>query len=276
MKFKDTHIHLNTPVYDQDISEVVERAYNAGVVVYDIAIDIDSSKKSIILAKQFPDKVFASAGIHPELLIPGGELYKPDFDIEENVKSLENLIIENREYIKLTGECGLDYYWLDKNSEIENKDEIKENQKRLLISQIELSKKYSLELSLHSRGCIEECIEIVRRYGGEGVFHSLTTDNEDENLFYKQVNQIRELGFKIGINGIITYKSAEMIRRVFSKYYKEQNGDNDITIESLEVVGFILETDGPYLVPSNYNPQVKRRNEPESIVKIFEYIKRNF
>ncbi|HXG30225.1 MAG TPA: TatD family hydrolase, partial [Thermodesulfobacteriota bacterium] len=58
----DTHAHLEML---QDVTDVIERAKEAGVEgIVTASSDLISSKKSVEIASEFPT-VFAAVGIHP-------------------------------------------------------------------------------------------------------------------------------------------------------------------------------------------------------------------
>src|SRR5437879_4711935 len=63
--FYDTHAHLDYPEFAQELPEVIERAGAAGIAkIISIGTDLESSKRAIKLAEQFPN-VFAVVGWHP-------------------------------------------------------------------------------------------------------------------------------------------------------------------------------------------------------------------
>ncbi len=302
----DSHCHLNVSVYDEDRDDVVERAVNAGVNnVIDISNDTPSSIKSLEVSKEYSKTVYSAVGIHPEVYILGSDLYDENFDLDSEFRKIEDLVEMNIDHVAMIGETGLDYYWLKKGENQESRimNSVK-RQQELFIKHIKLANKYNLPLTIHSRSAVSDCIRLVAEYEGRGVFHSLTNEEpnnvslsrstehsrsgvedtllEQEKIFYNQVNDILELGFLVGINGIITYKNAEIIQNVFRRVFRERfkggtlNPQRNLGPQDLYEVGFVLETDGPFLSPTNYEPVVKRRNEPESVKKILEYLTKIF
>jgi TatD DNase family protein len=102
---------------------------------------------------------------------------------------------------------------------------------------------------IHCRESLEETIEIVEKVKDEnlsGVFHCFTGTVE-------QANRVIDLGFYLGIGGVITFK----------------NGGLDRVIPNIDLSGIILETDSPYLAPA---PHRGKRNEPSYITLIAERI----
>ena len=68
-----------------------------------------------------------------------------------------------------------------------------------------------------------------------GVFHCFTGTLED-------AKQIIDLGFKLGIGGVVTFK----------------NGKIDKFLNQIDIKNIVLETDSPYLAPTPYRG---KRNE---------------
>src|SRR6185503_3135752 len=65
MNFVDSHIHLHFPDFQNDFSEVIDRAQKGGVQYFvNIGTDVESSYKSIALAEKY-DFIYATIGIHP-------------------------------------------------------------------------------------------------------------------------------------------------------------------------------------------------------------------
>jgi len=75
-----------------------------------------------------------------------------------------------------------------------------------------------------------------------GVFHSFTGNAE-------QAAQVIDLGFKIGIGGIVTFKNSGL----------------DNTVKNIELKNILLETDSPWLAPV---PHRGRRNESAFITAV--------
>ena len=63
--FYDTHAHLDYPEFAEELPQVISRAQSAGIAkIITIGTDLESSKRAIELAEQFPN-VFAVVGWHP-------------------------------------------------------------------------------------------------------------------------------------------------------------------------------------------------------------------
>ncbi len=261
----DSHCHLESmPGY---IKPQVEAAIAAGVSnIVTVGIDIKSSLAGLAIQKKYPEVVLAGIGLQPEIVIPGSDIYDKSIttiNAGETIQQIEKCLIDNE--FKLIGECGLDYYWLERNetltaSEIEN---CKYLQQFLLKEQLKLAQLFKLPVSLHSRAAEADCIDACKQYAHKlpVIFHSFTGNLE-------QAQEIISSGFKIGINAIITYKSAAALRELFIKIV----GNNKIdSVKDLYELGFYLETDSPLLVPSN-SKQHESFNSPKQLPYIWQFI----
>jgi TatD DNase family protein len=64
----------------------------------------------------------------------------------------------------------------------------------------------SVPIVIHTRNAMKETIEAVRPYaskGLKGIFHCFGDDN-------KTAKEIIEMGFLLGIGGVVTYKKANL------------------------------------------------------------------
>jgi TatD DNase family protein len=268
----DSHCHFNSAVYNIDRKDLVNRAIQNNVeIVIDIGIDEDSSRKAVAIAKQFSGNVYAAVGVDPQLCIPGDEMYVDDMSkLFSQFGQISKLAYDNRDKVIMVGETGLDLYWMKvKKLDEHSVQQSYKNQKMLFEKHIELASELDLPLSIHSRESIDECIEILSKYNVGGVFHSLTPEVDDnEESFEKKVRTILEMGFYISLNGIITYKSANLLRNTIFKILRSKNDDIQDPIDFYEA-GFIFETDGPYLSPEGKRGE---RNVPENIKGIYQFL----
>jgi TatD DNase family protein len=159
-------------------------------------------------------------------------------NFEEELKIAEGYLNSGRKYFAV-GEIGLDYYW-DLT--------FKAQQIMAFERQIEWSIERNLPVAIHSRNSVTDCIAIVSKYKGraKGIFHCFSGTLEE-------AKQITELGFYLGIGGVITYKTSDL------KSLLPQIGLKNV----------VLETDAPYLSPV---PCRGKRNEPAYIRTICESV----
>ena len=206
----DTHCHLYTKEFDDDIDLVINRALKEGITKFYLpAIDAGCNKRMDDLENKFPAHCFAMAGLHP-------------CSVKENyleeLLQVKNLLKQRA--FKGIGETGLDFYW--------DKTFIKEQYIALNV-QIELALQYNLPLILHTRNATQETIDVVKKYEGKGlkgIFHCFG------GTLY-EAEQITGMNFFLGIGGVITYKNSGLSE----------------VLMSIDMKHIVLETDSPYLSP---------------------------
>lgn len=216
----DTHAHLYAEEFRDDLSEVVDRARKAGVTKI-LLPNIESSTAEAMwnVVKMDPVLFSPMIGLHPCSV-------KPE-SIEQELEFVKNELITGK-YLAV-GEIGMDLYW-DKTT--------KQLQESAFITQCEWAASFGLPVAIHSRESTGELIRIIRKMdlnGLTGVFHCFSGTE-------KEAQEIIELGFMLGIGGVLTFKNSNL-REIIK----------DIPLEHL-----ILETDSPYLSPAPYRG---KRNE---------------
>ena len=222
----DTHAHLNDLCYDNDIDDIVISARANGIKkIIIVGTNIESSTKAIMMSKMHPI-LYPTAGFHPT------ELDNLDF------VALEGIIKNNKIYA--IGECGIDLYWQVNNLEL---------QREVFIKQIELAIKYELPIIIHTRNSFNETYECLLPYKGKikGVFHCFSGTLDD-------ANKAIELGFFLGIGGVVTFKNASEFKSI---------------VKIIDLKHLLLETDCPYLAPVPFRG---KRNEPALIKYIIKEI----
>lgn len=219
MKLYDTHTHLYLKEYKDDIDAVMDRAGAEGVTRFILpAIASEEVASMFELEKKFPGKCFAMAGLHPCSV---KENYKEELDKVDK-------LLGQRKFAAI-GETGLDFYW--------DKTFVKEQYESLNI-QANRALQYELPLILHTRDAMQETIDVIKSYNGKGlkgIFHCFSGTREN-------ANDIIELGFSLGIGGVVTFKNS---------------GLADI-VKDIDLAHIVLETDAPYLTPVPFRG---KRNE---------------
>lgn len=267
----DSHCHLCDSSFDADRDEVVGRASENGVEkIVDIAVSLESSRLAVENARKYPGIVFAAVGIDPENLVPGSDLYsnnlsRPISFWEEQINELRELISQNREFVVVVGESGMDAYHLEQKmnaGEIDfatGKQSLK-MQEELFELHLQLAGEFDLPLSIHSRAAEKHCLEIAKRYpAARGVFHSYTGG-------YEVAKSILDAGWALGVNGIITFKNAEDLRSLYKKILGEVS--SDWSPADFYAKGVYFETDAPYLAPDGKRGE---RNEPGNVKDVYNY-----
>ncbi len=209
----DVHAHYDDKQFNEDREELLSSMADCNVGhIINIGCDIKSSLESIALAEKYPF-IYAAVGFHPA---EAGSMTERDFD----------LLIDMAKHPKVVaiGEIGLEYYYSKETSEI---------QKRRFSEQIELAKAVDLPFQVHSRDSTRDCVEILQsgKMGSRrGMMHCFSESRET-------AKKILDLGMKISIGGILTFKNNVKTVEVV-KY---------VPIEDL-----MIETDAPYLSPVPY------------------------
>jgi len=226
--FIDSHCHLYDEKFADDIEQVIADARAKGVNKM-LLPNCDSSTIEAMyeVEKKFPESCHAMMGLHPCYVKENNE---------KELAAIHNEL-QKRKFIAI-GEIGLDFYW-DKS--------FIEEQKKTLRLQIEWALEFDYPIVLHTRDSIDETIAIVQEYterGLRGVFHCFGGSAE-------QATTITELGFYLGIGGVLTFKNSNL----------REN------IKHIPLDKIMLETDAPYLAPS---PHRGKRNESAYIETIAE------
>ena len=219
MRFVDTHTHLYDPAFDADRLEALLRALDAGVDRMLLpAIDSASVAAMRSLALTHPSHFRLMAGLHPTSV---GE----DFEAE-----LEVVRCELRQPgIVAVGEIGMDLYW-DRTFEAQ--------QREVLRRQLLWAVERDLPVALHVRKAHNEVFALLReinRPSWRGVMHCFGGS-------LPEAHRALEMGFHLGIGGVVTFKNATMAE----------------VVKAVPLERLLLETDAPYLAPV---PHRGKRNE---------------
>lgn len=267
----DSHIHMAMEPLKTNLDEIVRDFVNEGgkhiLTQGTDILDFDDNFKIAKRANLIQNNVMQVAiGLHPTYF----EEVTVQRDLEDNIyeksqkerKKFIEIFNKNKEEISAIGECGLDYYQFSINQTYsdDTKEQLKEVQKLMLQEEIHLALENSLPLSIHARDqmgsneCIDDTIRIVAEEGKgllKGSFHSYTGSLE-------QLEQILALGFHVGFNAIITYKSGENVREILKKTPVER---------------ILFETDGPFLPPQSVRKKKSTKQkfaQPKHIREIMQ------
>jgi len=145
--------------------------------------------------------------------------------------------LSRRKFVAI-GEIGLDFYW---------DVSFKSQQYDTFQRQIGWALSYDIPVVIHSRNAVDECIKVVQDHQDgnlKGVFHCFSGTID-------QARKIIELGFYLGIGGVLTYKNSGL----------------DKVMSEIGLANVILETDAPYLTPVPFRG---KRNEPGHITIVGE------
>jgi TatD DNase family protein len=232
----DSHAHIDLPNFDKDREQVFARARQGGVrVVVNIGLDLESSRASLEMARQYDD-VFSTVGFHPH---EASELKDDDLKVLAEMAKDEKVVA--------VGEIGLDFY---------RNLSPRKSQEEAFRKQLDLAVELGLPVVVHCRQAHKEVFNILSGWvratlsAGRlrrGVIHCFSGDIELAQRYI-------EIGFYISLAGSVTYPSAGELVQVA----------REIPLDRL-----LLETDAPFLAPQAYRG---KRNEPAYIALIAEKV----
>lgn len=220
----DTHAHINIAPLYENVEDIINKATLAGVnKIIAIGINNKTNLRALKLAEHYP-QVYATVGYHPSEIAD-----KLDFI------TLEKQL--NHPKVVGLGEIGLDLYW--------QKDNLVKQQE-VFLKQIELAIKTKMPVVIHSRNSADLIYQLIKtKKHLKGVMHCYS---EHEELSEKFI----ELGFYLGIGGIITFKNDQIVKSIALKTPLKR---------------LLIETDSPYLAPTPYRGKT---NEPKNVVYVLK------
>ena len=226
----ETHFHLDY-LKEENPEAILAAARDIGVERFmTIAVQPDNMPTALGLAEQFDD-VYATLGVHPH--------EAASFD-ESADAYIQTHAINPK--VVAVGEIGLDYFYDHCDREV---------QKQVFKRQLQLAIDCELPVVIHTREADDDTINILQEYAPKmpkkGVVHSFTSGLELASIAV-------DLGFCLGINGIVTFNKADNVREVVAQ----------TPLENL-----LLETDAPYLTPVPYRGN---ENAPKYLPFIAEKI----
>ena len=221
----DSHSHLFLEEFAEDLPFVMERARAAGVThIFMPNIDSTTIEPMLSVCDTYRDFCFPMIGLHPTSV---NESYEKELEIVA-----ANLETSGR--FVAVGEIGIDLYW--------DKTWLKE-QLIAFEKQVQWALHYQLPIVIHCREAFDYIYKVLQPYknsGLTGIFHSFTgTPGEAARM-------MEFPGFKIGINGVVTFKKSTLPE----------------TLKSVPLERIVLETDSPYLTPV---PNRGKRNESATV-----------
>ena len=224
----DTHAHYDDDAFDEDRDELLSgmAAKNVEYIV-NVGASMASSERSLGLAEKYPF-IYAAVGVHPDEV---GELDEEKFGkLREWTK---------REKVKAVGEIGLDYYWDKEGHDL---------QKHWFMRQMELAHEANLPMIVHSREAAKDTLDMViaaKPFNLSGIIHCYSYSVE-------QAREYLNMGYYIGIGGVLTFKNAKKLKEV---------------AEYAPLSQIVLETDCPYLAPTPFRG---KRNDSSLITYVAE------
>jgi TatD DNase family protein len=226
MKYIDTHAHLSSEFYKSigEVKEIYQKSVDVGVqAIINVATNMTSSRM-VIADKAILPLTYPAVGIHP-------------LDIEaDDVDFAELETLASKPVVVGIGEIGLDLYHKTAPSI--------EKQKVALMKQFDIALRVSKPVIIHVRDAFDELFEVLEmpKYAKlKGLIHTFSGNVE-------QAKKLTNMGFKLSFSGVITFKNAEMTRKV---------------IASIPSTSLLSETDSPFLTPV---PKRGQRNYPLNVI----------
>lgn len=224
----DTHAHVMDRAFDGDRGAVLERAVEAGVSrMVCVGYDLPGSRAAVALAREHPEHLRATVGIHPNSAGEGQADASAYAEIERLSTSPEVVGV---------GETGLDNYRHHTPAE---------RQRWSLEWHLALAEARHLPVVIHNREADTDIAPLLERSAGRrsagelpGVLHCFSS------LDARFLAHMLEAGYYVSLAGTLTYRSAEGLRAL---------------VASVPLDRLLVETDCPYLAPV---PERGKRNEP--------------
>ena len=209
MNLFDTHAHYDHKQFDEDRHELLSNLPSMGIeYVINVGSDMKSTHSSIKLAEKYPH-IYASVGVHPH--------YASIFEDASNLDKLRDFAKSKK--VVAYGEIGLDFFHNFSPPDM---------QREWFKKQLNMACELEMPVIIHSRDANDEVFIIIEASPArKGVIHSFSGD---ANLASKYI----ELGFSIGIGGVVTFKKADVLKEV---------------CKQIPLSKMLLETDCPYLAP---------------------------
>lgn len=208
----DTHCHLTSTRFADDLDAVIERARADGVVrAITIGTGIADGRRCLELAERFPGYLSCAIGIDPFHQQQAGAAF------DDHLAQLDGLLASGR--FCALGEIGLEYF-----HQLEPKDVQIAGFER----QLDLAVIHDLPVVIHSRDAHGDVLACLRRNPkNRGVIHSFTGTRDDARAFL-------DLGWHLSLNGMVTFKANDELRAAAASIPNDR---------------LLVETDSPYLAP---------------------------
>ena len=212
----DTHCHLDYPGVFEQLDDVLQRAREAGVTrmtTIGAGSTPGSAENAIRIARQHPDRIRATVGIHPH------EARQVTPEVMERIEELSA-----DPMVVAIGETGLDYHY-DRSP--------REQQREAFRGFMRLCHRARKPVVIHTREAREDTLTILRDEGAAevgGVIHCFTEDQAFAEAAL-------ELGFYLSFTGIVTFPRARPILEVAAAAPADR---------------ILVETDTPFLAPLPY------------------------
>lgn len=209
----DTHCHLDDPGLFEELGDVLDRAEQAGVrriTSIGCACDVDSVMSAVRIARQHPDRISATVGVHPH---DAKHLDDALYDAIRNAGADASVVA--------IGETGLDFHYHHSPQQA---------QEEAFRRQVTIARELKKPLVIHTRSAPEQTLRILREEQARDVGGIIHCFSEDAPFAAAAL----DLGFMSSFSGIVTFKNAIAVQEAALKQPPD---------------ALLIETDAPYLAP---------------------------
>lgn len=226
----DTHCHIDFEEYDNDRDEVVSRAKDKLDAVIVSGIGYESNKGVLDLCDEYKNFIYPSFGYHP---------VSSQNCSDEELKLAHSHLIDNINNIVAIGEVGMDYFYVKDKA-------MREKQKEIFLSFIEIANEYKVPLLMHVRDCEKKALNIVLEYDDIPyvIFHCFSGSAKTARRIMEKDNYFMSFSTML--------------------CYSKQHQD---LIKDISLDHILTETDSPYLAMTK-----DERNEPVNVVNAIKKI----
>ena len=226
----DTHCHIDFEECDKDRDEVISRAKDKLDAVIVSGIGYESNKGVMNLCDEYKNFIYPSFGYHP---------VSSQNCSEEELKLSHSHLIENINNIVAIGEVGMEYFYVKDKA-------LREKQKEIFLSFIEIANEYKVPLLMHVRDCEKKALNIVLEYDDIPyvIFHCFSGSSKTARRIMEKDNYFMSFSTML--------------------CYSKQHQD---LIKNISLDHILTETDSPYLAMTK-----EERNEPVNVVNAVKKI----
>ncbi len=208
--FADSHVHLGSSAFTDDVDAVIERARAAGArALVCIGESPEAAERAQHLASRHAGLVFHTCGLHPHDANEWDPAMHPHAIREAAARGAVAV-----------GECGLDYHYDHAPRPV---------QRQTLAAQLELAAELDLPIVLHTRDAEDDTHAMLAeasKAGVRGVLHCFTGS---EAL----ADAALAVGWFVSFSGIITFR----------------NWHSEALLRLVPDDRLLVESDAPYLAP---------------------------
>ncbi len=209
----ETHAHYDDEAFDEDRDSLLSEMESHGIgTIVNATYCKKSVEDSLELTRKYPF-IYTTIGVHPS------DCAEMD---DDELRWLKDQCRDEKAVA--VGEIGLDYHYDEPPKDI---------QKKWFEAQLDLARQVNFPVIIHSRDAAKDTLDIMKAMHSEEI-------GGDIHCFSYSLEVAREylnMGFFIGVGGVITFKNGRKLREV---------------VEYAPIEQIVIETDSPYLSPEPF------------------------